>query len=81
MELRHRRHAFVNRASDLNHTASIANSFDPLDTSEGSCCIWTFRFGQCWFEDGELGEDSVVRTFRTTAADGKPYNVTLSLWV
>ena len=28
------------------------------------------------FEDGELAEDSVVRKFRTTAADGKSYNVT-----
>ena len=27
------------------------------------------------FEDGELGEDSVVRFFRTTAADGKQYEV------
>lgn len=26
------------------------------------------------FEDGELDEDSVVRNFRTTAADGKSYN-------
>ena len=30
------------------------------------------------FEDGELDEDSVVRKLRTTAADGQPYNVTLS---
>ena len=28
------------------------------------------------FEDGELTEDSVVRKFRTTAADGKVYNTT-----
>jgi len=28
------------------------------------------------FEDGELTEDSVVRKFRTTAADGKVYNAT-----
>lgn len=28
------------------------------------------------FEDGELEEVSVVRKFRTTAADGKSYNVT-----
>ncbi len=28
------------------------------------------------FEDGELMEDAVVRKFRTTAADGKTYNVT-----
>lgn len=41
-ELRHHRHAFVNRASDLDNTASIANSFDPSDSSEGFCCIWTF---------------------------------------
>jgi len=27
------------------------------------------------FEDGELGEDAVVRLFRTTAADGKTYDV------
>ena len=27
------------------------------------------------FEDGELQEDSVVRFFRTTAADGKNYEV------
>ena len=27
------------------------------------------------FEDGELNEDSVVRKFRTTAADGKEYLV------
>lgn len=27
------------------------------------------------FEDGELEEDSVVRIFRTTAADGKNYNI------
>jgi hypothetical protein len=27
------------------------------------------------FEDGELAEDSVVRLFRTTAADGKQYEV------
>lgn len=26
------------------------------------------------FEEGELQEDSVVRKFRTTAADGKNYN-------
>ena len=28
------------------------------------------------FEDGELDEDSVVRKFRTTGADGKNYNIT-----
>ena len=28
------------------------------------------------FEDRELKEESVVRKFRTTAADGKKYNVT-----
>ena len=27
------------------------------------------------FEDGDLKEESVVRKFRTTAADGKKYNV------
>ena len=27
------------------------------------------------FEEGELEEDSVVRKFRTTGADGKKYNV------
>src|SRR5690606_38396931 len=27
------------------------------------------------FEEGELAEDSVVRFYRTTAADGKTYNV------
>ena len=26
------------------------------------------------FKDGELTEDSVIRNFRTTAADGKNYN-------
>lgn len=28
------------------------------------------------FQDGELEEESVVRKFRTTATDGKTYNVT-----
>ena len=28
------------------------------------------------FEDGELDDESVVRKFRTTATDGKSYNVT-----
>ena len=28
------------------------------------------------FEEGELEENSVVRKFRTTAADGKKYNTT-----
>lgn len=27
------------------------------------------------FEEGELDKDSVVRNFRTTAADGKSYNM------
>ena len=30
------------------------------------------------FEDGELEEESVVRKFRTTATDGKSYNVTFN---
>lgn len=30
------------------------------------------------FEEGELDKDSVVRNFRTTAADGKVYNVIYS---
>ena len=28
-----------------------------------------------FFEEGELGENAVVRKFRTTAADGKKYNI------
>ena len=47
MELRHSRRAFVNRAYSLDRKASIANSYAPSDTSEGFCCIWTFRFGRC----------------------------------
>lgn len=30
------------------------------------------------FMEGELNENSVVRNFRTTAADGKTYNVVMS---
>jgi|GEM_PF-4347721 len=46
---------FRERSLGLRHTAStfsstsvgelIANSYDPSDTSEGFCCIRTFRFG------------------------------------
>ena len=32
------------------------------------------RFIWSIFKDGELTEDSVIRNFRTTAADGKSYN-------
>ena len=39
-ELRHHRHAFVNRASDLDNTASIANSFDPSDSSGGGVVVY-----------------------------------------
>ncbi len=46
-ELRHHRHAFVNRASDLDNTASIANSFDPSDSSGGGLLYMDFRFGRC----------------------------------
>ncbi len=39
MELRHRRHAFVNRACGLDPKALIANSYATSDTSEGSLVI------------------------------------------
>jgi len=32
------------------------------------------------FSDSELEEDSVVRNFRITAADGKNYNMGLTTW-
>ena len=36
--------------------------------------LW--RISSTSLKIGELDEDSVVRNFRTTAADGKSYNVT-----
>ena len=33
------------------------------------------------FEEGELEENSVVRKFRTTAADGKNYNITINAYL
>ena len=33
------------------------------------------------FEEGELNEESVVRKFRTTAADGKEYLFCTTTWI
>ena len=50
VELRLRRRAMAvnRRALGLAPFGlSIPNSYNPSDTSEGFCCIWTFRFERC----------------------------------
>ena len=50
VELRLRRRAMaVNRRAWglAPFGLSIPNSYNPSDTSEGFCCIWTFRFERC----------------------------------
>ena len=38
----------MNRALGFERKASIANSYNPSEESEGFCCVWTFQFGRCW---------------------------------
>ena len=59
------------RLEDENIWLAQANLFDLYQSSKSNVSEHIKNI----FEEGELDENSVVRKFRTTATDGKTYNV------
>ena len=61
-------------AEYLTYVASIGDQQDSIEMRYEDENIWLTQKMMATFNDSELQEDSVIRKFRITAADGKSYN-------